>query len=1062
MGPAVSFEEVRPHPRSIGWVGTSALAMGGSNQSLFLLGALFVSQGSAAVPLLIVGLVLSWMALPGWIELIMMWPNRVGGIAATCAEAFRPYSPVLANLTGFCYWWGWVPTCGLTAILSASALHDLYLPWVPVPLLASAIVVTFTIVNLCGVKWVARLAIPFAFASATLALLSAVVPVLAGNVDWHQATTFHLTTPFKGVFGQVTSAMAGLYLIGFAAPAFEAAACHVGETVDVERNVPRAMLASATVATLYFLVLPVVWLGALGDGPLQGNLSSVLGPTFAPLLAGGAKAAAVWFMVFNMFHGTLQPLAGAARTLMQLAEDGLLPRILAGRSRTDAPLVATLLTAGMSIAFLLTGDPTWVIAAANLTYLIGICLPSIAVWLLRRDEPNRRRPYRAPRGTIALGLIAAAAWGASTILGFEQFGLPTVLAGIGLAYSGSALYAARLWSDRRASGLKGFARSLHVKLTGAMLVVLTLDGAGYLLAVARVDQRQHVLVAALEDIFVAVALLTISVGLVLPGMIGHAVGEVAGAAERLATGTLADLTQALGALEAGDLQAATARADVRPITVYTRDEVGAMATSFNAMQQEVARAARSLDGARLGLVRARQDLEEIAYSDAVTGLGNRALFQRVLETAIGRADRRGTSVAVLYVDLDDFKLINDGFGHSSGDALLKQVGQRLQAVTRDGDTVARTGGDEFLILLEDLDGGAYTSQALAQIAENTAARVHQSLAEPFVLVGETLHISASAGASLYPLDAHDAETLMKHADVAMYEAKRSGRGRFHLYASANDDAVGRLSLVSNLHRAVERDEFVLHYQPIVDLRSGAILSVEALIRWDDPDQGLRLPAAFLPAAEHAGLLPRMSSWVVAEICRQTERWQQQGIELPIAFNLPPSLWQPSVLREILETLTAGSIPGERLVIEITESAAATGLDDITEAIGELRRRGVTVAIDDFGTGHSSLARLTRLPVSTLKIDRSFIAEATQAPEDALLVKTIIQLARNLRMEPIAEGIETEHQRRFLLDLGCTRGQGFLFSPAVPADEIARLLATANDLTPRRPSRSSIPAAETGF
>src|SRR4051794_28996630 len=195
----------KDHPRTLGWFGTSAVAMGGSNQSLFLIGALVASQGTGAVPLLIIGLLLSWAATPGWIELVMMWPNRVGGIAATCAEAFRPYSPALANLTGFCYWWGWVPTCGLTALLSASAMHDLYLGTVPVPVLASTIVIVFTLVNLAGVRWVARLAIPLAFASATLAFLSAVVPVFFGTVDWHQATSFHLISPFHGVFGQVTS-----------------------------------------------------------------------------------------------------------------------------------------------------------------------------------------------------------------------------------------------------------------------------------------------------------------------------------------------------------------------------------------------------------------------------------------------------------------------------------------------------------------------------------------------------------------------------------------------------------------------------------------------------------------------------------------------------------------------------------------------------------------------------------------------------------------------------------------------------------------------------------------
>lgn len=586
------------HPRTIGWVGTTALAMGGSNQSLFLIGALIVSQGSAAVPLLIVGLLLSWAAAFGWTELILMWPNRVGGIAATCAEAFRPYSPVLANLTGVCYWWGWVPTCGLTALLSATAISEWYLPSVPIPLLASALVLCFTIVNLWGVRWVTRLAVVFASVSAGLAFLSSLVPVLTGHVNWHQAVTFHLVVPFGGFFGGLTSAMAGLYLIGFAAPAFEAAACHVGETIDPARNVPRAMFASAAMATVYFAVLPVIWLGVLGANPLTGDLAQVLGPTFAPLLGTYARSAAIWFMMFNMFHGTLQPLAGASRTLMQLAEDGLLPRVLALRSRTDVPWVATLLTAAMAVAFLLTGDPPAIIAAANFTYLIGICLPNVAVWLLRRDAPRMARPYRAPRGTIALGLLASGIWGISTILGFEQFGLPIVLLGLAMAYSGSALYAWRRWSDRRRTGIAGLHNSLHLKLTGAMLIVLILDGGGYYLAVSSLSGTQTARIAALQDIFVVVAMLTISVGLVLPGMIGHSAAEVALGARRLATGALADLGRAMRALGAGDLDEAYAQVQVTPVVVHSRDELGEMAHSFNTMQEEVQGLARSMDWMR--------------------------------------------------------------------------------------------------------------------------------------------------------------------------------------------------------------------------------------------------------------------------------------------------------------------------------------------------------------------------------------------------------------------------------------------------------------------------------
>jgi signal transduction histidine kinase len=618
------------HPRTIGWLGTSALAMGGSNQSLFLIGVLIAGQdnipgqGSAAILLLIIGLVLGWMAIAGWTELILMWPDRVGGIAAACAEAFRPYAPVLANLTGVSYWWGWVPTCGLTALLSASAIQQWFWPDASVPALACGLVAVFTLVNLCGVHWAARLAIVIATASAILAFLSAVIPLWAGTVDWERAFTFRLETPFPGLFGEITSFMAGLYLVGFAAPAFEAAACHVGETVDRDKNVPRAMYASAGMATLYFLVLPVIWLGALGPEALAGELARTLGPTFAPVLGGLGKAAAIGFMMFNMFHGTLAPLTGVARTLSQIAEDGLLPVSFAKRSRTDCPWVAIVFTACCAIVFLLMGDPVWLVAAANFTYLIGISLPSVAVWLLRKDRPDLPRPYRAPRGTIMLGVVAAAIWGLSTVLGFQQFGLPTVLFGLGLAYSGSALYAWRKWSDRRKAGLPGVGRSLHIKLTGAMLAVLALDGAGYLLAVSSVPDHHEPLVAALEDIFVMVAIITIAVGLVLPGMIAHSAVEVAEAAERLARGTLSDFSRAMQALSAGDLDSAHARVDIAPVMVRSKDELGDMGKSFNTLQEEVRRAAAALDGAREGLRAARRELTEI----------NASLEQRVSDRTV--------------------------------------------------------------------------------------------------------------------------------------------------------------------------------------------------------------------------------------------------------------------------------------------------------------------------------------------------------------------------------------------------------------------------------------------
>ena len=549
----------------------------------------------------------------------------------------------------------------------------------------------------------------------------------AGQVDWQQATTFHLTVPFAGWFGELTGFMAGLYLVGFAAPAFEAAACHVGETVNPNRNVPRAMFASAAMASIYFIALPIVWLGVLGPEQLHKDLMSVLGPTFAPIFGSFGKAAAIWFMMFNMFHGTLQPLAGAARTISQLAEDGLLPRILEKRSRTDAPWVATCLTAGIAIVFLLLGDPIWLVAAANFTYLIGIGLPNVAVWLLRRNQATAERPYRASDAMIIIGLAASAIWSVSAVLGFQQFGMRTVLIGVLFAYSGSVLYAWRKFSDRRRRGLPGVANTVHIKLTGAMLLVLAFDGAGYLLAVTSLPDQSSALVSVLEDIFVAVAILTISVGLVLPGILAHAMVQVSQAATGMAKGAMASFGNALLALGRGDLDGAQACVHVVPVTVHSRDEVGEMARSVNILQEEIARAADSLDQAREELRQARHD--------ALTGLITRREFERRLQSALLKTRRDPKPYALMYLDLDHFKVVNDTCGHAAGDELLRQITGVLRVVIRSRDSVARLGGDEFAMLLEDCP-----PQPAERIAQQAKDLLYFSIADMFLFSKQVIKI----------------------------------------------------------------------------------------------------------------------------------------------------------------------------------------------------------------------------------------------------------------------------------------------------------------------------------
>jgi GGDEF domain-containing protein len=393
-----------------------------------------------------------------------------------------------------------------------------------------------------------------------------------------------------------------------------------------------------------------------------------------------------------------------------------LPRFLSLRLKaTDCPWAATTLTATAAIIFLIAGDPVWMIAAAHFTYLIGICMPNIAVWLLRRDLPNAERPYRAPRGTILLGVIAAVIWLFAAILGFQQFGLPTVVFGLALAYSGAALYGWRVVEDRLRAGLPAVAQTLHVKLTGAMVAVLVLDGIAYLLAVNTVAEGHHELVSVLADIFVVVALLTVSVGLVLPGMITYSAIEVSSAAKRLTRGTLHDFSNAMGALGRGDLEAAHASVNIVPVRVNSRDELGEMGHSFNILQEEVREAAVGLGEAREKLRAAREELlarheyiAHLAHHDSLTGLPNRTSLTNYLDKAFDEATADGHGFALLTIDLDHFKEANDLFGHVIGDELLCAISSRLERAA-EGAFIARVGGDEFTVVLtaKDLRGGRF-------------------------------------------------------------------------------------------------------------------------------------------------------------------------------------------------------------------------------------------------------------------------------------------------------------------------------------------------------------------
>jgi diguanylate cyclase (GGDEF)-like protein/PAS domain S-box-containing protein len=435
---------------------------------------------------------------------------------------------------------------------------------------------------------------------------------------------------------------------------------------------------------------------------------------------------------------------------------------------------------------------------------------------------------------------------------------------------------------------------------------------------------------------------------------------------------------------------------------------------------------------------AEEQVAFMAYHDMLTSLPNRRMFEEVLDLALARARRRGQSVAVLYMDLDNFKLVNDSLGHAAGDELLRELANRLRHSVREADVVARQGGDEFLVLLGDLDpeGSPDGEVPAVELAESVARRIQDSLRRPFVLYGTEFYATASMGISLFPDSADDARALLRQADAAMYRSKRSGPGEFVQFTVETGERVDRLALVTRLRKAVERREWSLHYQPVVELASGRVVALEALIRWRKGPGAFIPPNDFIPLAEELGLIHEIGDWVLEEICRQLAEWEALGFDPIVSFNMSPrELWQPEVAERIFSRLDLTGIEPAKLVVEITESTAMADPERTLRVLTTMHDGGLRLAIDDFGTGYSSLSRLKHLPVDLLKIDRPFIHDLPGDQEAGNVVRAVIALAEGLGMQPLAEGIETEEQWRFLVDHGCELGQGFYLSPPLPGSEI---------------------------
>jgi diguanylate cyclase (GGDEF)-like protein/PAS domain S-box-containing protein len=429
----------------------------------------------------------------------------------------------------------------------------------------------------------------------------------------------------------------------------------------------------------------------------------------------------------------------------------------------------------------------------------------------------------------------------------------------------------------------------------------------------------------------------------------------------------------------------------------------------------------------------REQLEHQATHDTLTGLANRTLLHDRLRQAMVQSQRQRSLLAVLFIDLDQFKFINDTVGHTVGDELLKHAAERLRACVREGDTVARLGGDEFVLVLSDQAGVPDVSHAVE--------RVLVAMSQPYRILGKEFGTTCSLGVSLYPQDGAEADTLLKHADAAMYRAKAQGRNGFCFFtAEINAQLSERLALEHDLRRALRSDEFVLHYQPKVALESGALIGAEALVRWRHPELGMLSPARFIPVAEETGLIVPLGEWIMREACTQARIWRERGMQFNLlSVNLSPRQFKQRELeQQIAKVLADSGLPAECLDLELTESLMMENAEEYILRLEKLKSLGVQLSVDDFGTGYSSLNYLKQFPVDRLKIDQSFVRDITGDAGDAAIVQAIIQLGQILGLSVTAEGVEDEAQLAFLRRHGCDEAQGYYFSPPLTADAFEAL------------------------
>ena len=483
------------------------------------------------------------------------------------------------------------------------------------------------------------------------------------------------------------------------------------------------------------------------------------------------------------------------------------------------------------------------------------------------------------------------------------------------------------------------------------------------------------------------------------------------------------------------IEIASTKKDWRlPAPVHEEGEVGALTRGFNRMLKRIQEREQNLKRELTERRRAEERLAKLAHFDTLTLLPNRNRFNDHLIGLLGSARDTNRVVALLFIDLDNFKIVNDTLGHQVGDLLLKAAAERLQTSIRASDTVCRLGGDEFTIILEDIG----TADHAGRVAEKVVA----ALARPFRILDRDVHVSCSVGISMFPEDGHNAASLMKCGDMAMYHAKKCGRNNFQFFSDEMDaSARKRLNVETGLRRALERSEFLIHYQPQIDVSTGEIVGAEALLRWGDAELGIAGPLDFIPVAEETGLIVPIGEWILWTACSQATTWQKAGCPpVRISVNLSARQFRErTIVRTIVNVLEQTGLDPTLLVLELTESVLLEDSEAANVNAQDLHAMGVSLAIDDFGTGYSSIGYLKRLPIKEIKIDRSYVSGLPEDTDDAGLTQAVIAMAHGLGIEIVAEGVETRAQLEFLMTHRCTRAQGHLIAPAMPSAEFAEFL-----------------------